>query len=108
MCKWMKDIGTPPKAISYGLRQADANSVTSSRSLENTLNKLAVEERGNRTMTQDTLHHLRERGYYYEFRRSPDDDNVLNDLFLAHPDGIRLLNKYPYVVVMDSTYKTNA
>ena len=108
MARWMKEIGTPPKSIGYGLRQLDETSVTSLRSLTNTLNMMVAEERGSRTMTQDTLHHLRERGYYYEFRRHPDDDNVLSDLFLAHPDGIRLLRRFHYVIIMDSTYKTNA
>ena len=31
----------------------------------------------------------------------------MRDIFWAHPDSIKLLNIFPIVLVMDSTYKTN-
>ncbi|GAU43672.1 hypothetical protein TSUD_302350 [Trifolium subterraneum] len=40
-------------------------------------------------------------------RRRDDDSDVLSDIFLAHPDSIKLLNLFPIVLTMDCTYKTN-
>ena len=108
MAKILVDIGTRSKSISYGLRQWHKENVTSSKTLQNTLTKIAVQERGHRTMTQHALHRLHTCGYYFKYRTQPQDPNTISDLFLAHKDGIHLLNKIPYVIVMDCTYKTNA
>ncbi|KAI5392686.1 hypothetical protein KIW84_060021 [Lathyrus oleraceus] len=36
-----------------------------------------------------------------------DDSEVVREIFWAHPDSVKLLNIFPIVLVMDSTYKTN-
>ncbi|KAI5436541.1 hypothetical protein KIW84_022873 [Lathyrus oleraceus] len=36
-----------------------------------------------------------------------DDSEVVRKIFWAHPDSVKLLNIFPIVLVMDSTYKTN-
>ena len=33
--------------------------------------------------------------------------DIVNDIFFAHLESIKLLRAFPYVLVMDSTYKTN-
>ena len=108
MSQILQEIGTRPKSIGYGLRQWNKQNVSSSRTLTNTLSKLAVQERGHRTMTQHALYKLRRHGYYFQYNTQPADPTTLTNLFLAHPDGLRLLNKFPYVIVLDCTYKTNA
>ena len=108
MAQILVDIGTRPKSISYGLRKWRKQNVTSSKTLQNTLTKIAVQQRGHRTMTQHALHQLHKRGYYFKYRTQPRDPNTISELFLAHKDGVRLLKKFPYVIVLDCTYKTNA
>ncbi len=31
----------------------------------------------------------------------------MTDLFMAHPEAQHLLSLFPYVIIMDCTYKTN-
>ena len=104
--------GTPPKPILATLKMtADARqklNFTSRRQVYNARAKFKAEARGDRTVSQEALRILRDKGYYYCTRRSPDDPNRLQDLFIAHTDARHLLAMFPYVVLVDSTYRTNA
>ena len=44
---------------------------------------------------------------YVYFTRANSEETTLEDLFFAHPDSIDMLNTFPTVLFMDSTYKTN-
>jgi len=48
-----------------------------------------------------------EKHQYVHFTRANSKETTLEDLFFAHPDSIDMLNTFPTVLVMDSTYKTN-
>ena len=50
---------------------------------------------------------LIERDMYTHCHRVREGEDVIHDIFWAHPDGVKLLNVFHYVVVIDSTYKTN-
>ncbi len=56
--------------------------------------------RGKERTLEDTHH-------YVYFTRANSEETTLEDLFFAHPDSIDMLNTFPTVLVMDSTYKTN-
>ncbi|KAI5652488.1 hypothetical protein M9H77_29675 [Catharanthus roseus] len=47
-----------------------------------------------------------ERGYTV-FYRNGEDNNVLTDIVVTHPTSIAMLRTWPYVLIMDTTYKTN-
>ncbi|KAI5681411.1 hypothetical protein M9H77_02639 [Catharanthus roseus] len=47
-----------------------------------------------------------ERGYTV-FYRNCEDNNVPSDIVIAHPTSIALIRTWPYVLIMDTTYKTN-
>jgi len=44
---------------------------------------------------------------YVYFTRVNSEETTLEDLFFAHPESINMLNTFPTVSVMNSTYKTN-
>ncbi|BBM97256.1 hypothetical protein Mp_1g04240 [Marchantia polymorpha subsp. ruderalis] len=48
---------------------------------------------------------LQEANYLFEYRTDVEDR--LTHMFFAHPGCVQLLRKYPYTMVMNSTYKTN-
>ncbi|KAI5671022.1 hypothetical protein M9H77_11386 [Catharanthus roseus] len=47
-----------------------------------------------------------ERGYTV-FHRNREDSNVLSDIVVAHPTSIAMIRTWLYVLIMDTTYKTN-
>lgn len=98
--------GLKPRHILKSVQLEDPDNVTSIRQVYNTGLKIRMEQAEGRSPLQQALHTLTERGYYINTRRSQDSDEVI-DFFISHPDSRHLLNMFPYVIVMDSTYKTN-
>ena len=49
---------------------------------------------------------LQEEGYVF-YDRANDSTNELEDLFFAHPRSLEIWRAFPYVLVMDTTYRTN-
>jgi len=58
------------------------------------------------TKLQILISKLEEHQYVY-YTRCNSEETTLQDIFFAHPTSIKLLNTFPTVLVMDSTYKTN-
>jgi len=44
---------------------------------------------------------------YVYYTRCNSNEITLEDIFFAHPESIKLLNTFPTILVVDSTYKTN-
>ncbi|KAI5681384.1 hypothetical protein M9H77_02611 [Catharanthus roseus] len=44
---------------------------------------------------------------YTVFYRNCEDNNVLSDVVVAHSTLIEMMRTWPYVLIMDTTYKTN-
>ncbi|XP_021848894.1 uncharacterized protein [Spinacia oleracea] len=49
--------------------------------------------------------HLAKESDYLEYYR--EEGHVVTHTFMAHPTSVNLLHTYPWVIGMDSTYKTN-
>ncbi|KAI5669133.1 hypothetical protein M9H77_18986 [Catharanthus roseus] len=47
-----------------------------------------------------------QRGYTV-FYRNREESNLLSDIVVAHPTSIAMIRTWPYVLIMDTTYKTN-
>jgi len=62
--------------------------------------------RGNKTDIQQLLT-LIDGENYVSWSRRIDNSEVMRDIMWAHPDSVKLLNLFPIVLIMDSTYKTN-
>ncbi|KAI5673934.1 hypothetical protein M9H77_14298 [Catharanthus roseus] len=59
-----------------------------------------------RNTVEEVLLLSTERGYTV-FYRNGEDSNVLSNIVAAHPISIAMLRTWPYVLIMDTTYKTN-
>ncbi|KAI5667048.1 hypothetical protein M9H77_16901 [Catharanthus roseus] len=44
---------------------------------------------------------------YTVFHRNREESNVLSDIVVAHPTSIAMIRTWTYVLIMDTTYKTN-
>ena len=103
--RWGDGMMTP-KEIVGRLRDADPHNLTKRKQVANFLYKLQYEDRGELTITQWSLKFLKDNGYTV----APIRDRSTNEveiLFFAHPDSLHLLRKFPNVVIVDATYKTN-
>ncbi|CAN1129865.1 PKS-NRPS hybrid synthetase cheA [Linum perenne] len=76
------------------------------KQIYNALCKLRSEERGGRNHAQQMIALATQHQYVYFFDQDVDSDS-LTHIFMAHPEAVKLYRAYPYVVCMDSTYKTN-
>ncbi|KAK9715575.1 hypothetical protein RND81_06G174200 [Saponaria officinalis] len=76
------------------------------RQIYNLAYKVRSEERGNRNPAQQMLRLASKNGYVH-FWEAKDDSTELTHIFMAHPGALMLLRAYPYVIIIDSTYKTN-
>ncbi|KAI5655192.1 hypothetical protein M9H77_32379 [Catharanthus roseus] len=59
-----------------------------------------------RNTVEEVLRLSAERDYIV-FYRNGEDSNVLSDIVVAHPTSIAMFRMWSYVLVMDTTYKTN-
>ncbi|CAN6718572.1 unnamed protein product [Malus baccata var. baccata] len=90
--KEMRKAGIPPRQILFSLRQGNPHLQVVSRNIYNLRAKIVKEKLG-------------EGGFTYNIEY--DHESHLTHLIFAHPLTIELTKSYPYVFVMDCTYKTN-
>lgn len=64
------------------------------------------EKRAGLNHAQHMLAMARKYNYTY-FIEKNSDMNELTHVLMSHPEGLRMLRSYPYVVIIDCTYKTN-
>ena len=103
--KWGDGRNTP-KQIVAKLRTDNPGNVTKRKQVANFLYKLHFEDRGELTVTQWALKFLADNEYAFSPVRDMNTNEV-QILFFAHKESLRLLKKFPYVVIVDATYKTN-
>ncbi|CAL1396826.1 unnamed protein product [Linum trigynum] len=75
------------------------------KQMYNINSKTRLDEMGEMDAIQFALHGAEHRGYHICLQK--DSNNVLTNLFFAHPTSIQMLHAWPYVILIDSTYKTN-
>ena len=61
---------------------------------------------GDKTKMQYLISKLEEHKYVY-LTRANSEETTLEDIIFAHLESINMLNTFPTVLVMDSTYKIN-
>ncbi|CAK8536513.1 unnamed protein product [Lathyrus sativus] len=96
----------PPRHILLSLQEQDPDNVTRITQIYKQKSTIVKNIRGSRSEIQHLFKLIEEAGYVY-WSRKRDDSEVIRDIFWAHPDSVKLLNIFPTVLVMDSTYKTN-
>lgn len=95
-----------PKEILYTLKQNDPLNSSTMKTIYNARQFHRVIEKAGRSEMQILLNNLQENNYV-EWHRSYGTENIVSDLFWTHPDSVSLLRSFPYVLIMDATYKTN-
>ncbi|KAK2398613.1 protein FAR1-RELATED SEQUENCE [Trifolium repens] len=95
-----------PKTILNTLREKNKDSKTNMKQIYNERQRYKRDLRGEMTEIQQLLKCLESHRYFHKFRTNGESTS-LQDIFFAHPDSVKLLNTFPTVLLMDSTYKTN-
>ncbi|XP_012849914.1 PREDICTED: uncharacterized protein LOC105969687 [Erythranthe guttata] len=93
------------KAILKSLKIRDETNVTGMRTIYNHRQKLQLKERFGRTQMQELLARLTKDKYTF-YHRVNNNKEVI-DMVWTHPSCVKLARSYPYVFIMDWTYKTN-
>ena len=103
--KGMTMAGIPPRQILSSLRQNNPNCKAIARMMYNAKANITKEVLAGSTMIQALFEELGQVDFTFDIKR--DENRHLTHLFFAHPSSIALTKSYPYVFVMNCTYKTN-
>ncbi|KAI5662537.1 hypothetical protein M9H77_21860 [Catharanthus roseus] len=87
-------------------QEQDVGCPVSSQKIYNVVAKIKRNRMQGRNKVEEVLRLSAEKGYTI-FYRNGEDNNVLSDIIVAHPTSIAMLRTWPYVLIMDTTYKTN-
>jgi len=100
-----KSLAAPRKILTY-LKEKNKESVTLIKQVYNARSRWRKGQREDKTKLQYLISILEKHQYVY-LTRANSEETTLEDLFFSHPSSIDMLNTFPNVLVMDSTYKTN-
>ncbi|KAI5663492.1 hypothetical protein M9H77_22815 [Catharanthus roseus] len=78
----------------------------SAKKIYNVVAKIKRNRMQGRNTVEEVLRLSIERGYTV-FHRNREDNNVLSNIVVVHPTSIAMIRTWPYVLIMDTTYKTN-
>jgi len=95
-----------PRKILTDLMEKNKESVTLIKQVYNAHSRRRKGQREDKTKLQYLISKLEKHQYVY-FTRANSEETTLEDLFFAHPSSINMLNTFPTILVMESTYKTN-
>ncbi|KAI5663968.1 hypothetical protein M9H77_23291 [Catharanthus roseus] len=86
--------------------QLEIYDVCSAQKIYNVVAKIKRNRMQGRNTVEEVLCLSAERGNTV-FHRNCEESNVLSDIVIAHPTSITMIRTWPYVLIMDTTYKTN-
>ncbi|XP_074266381.1 protein FAR1-RELATED SEQUENCE 5-like [Silene latifolia] len=96
-----------PTIISAGLHLRNPEkSRPNRRQIYNRSQKVRAEERDGRNPAQQMLA-LAVQHKYVHYWATYQETDELTHVFMAHPEAVKMFRSYYYVVLIDSTYKTN-
>lgn len=98
--------GVQPSQIINGLYLANQDLEIKPQDIYNAKQKMKRERLGCLTPIQALLDGM-EQGTDWSYNYATDEQNRITHLFCIHQESRRLLARYPMVLVMDCTYKTN-
>ncbi|KAI5649533.1 hypothetical protein M9H77_35538 [Catharanthus roseus] len=85
----------PPRNILRFFREQDVGCTVSAQKIYNVIAKI----KRNRMLGRNTVEEV--------LCLSIERSNVLSDIVVAHPTSIAMIRTWPYVLITDTTYKTN-
>ncbi|XP_012857081.1 PREDICTED: uncharacterized protein LOC105976359 [Erythranthe guttata] len=105
--KELRNSHVKPMQIMDRLRKDDPTIQTSMKHVYNELAKIKSEEMEGMTVIQFMMHNFQQGEYRYWHRVDSETSNTITYIMFACPESIKLLRLFPYVILMDCTYKTN-
>ena len=94
-----------PRDILNSLKHTNSGNTSTIKSIYNARAKYRVQELAGRSQMQQLMKKLADYEYI-EWHRT-NEENVLTEMFWAHPTSGDLLRAFPHVLLMYCTYKTN-
>ncbi|XP_012828824.1 PREDICTED: protein FAR1-RELATED SEQUENCE 5-like [Erythranthe guttata] len=101
----MSNALVQPKAILTTLKKRDETNVAEIKTIYNARHRLQAIEKASRSQIQLLMTKLSEHNYLEDHRSN--EDGEVTDLFWSNPTCLALGRSFPYVLLMDCTYKTN-
>ncbi|XP_038680894.1 uncharacterized protein LOC119981822 [Tripterygium wilfordii] len=98
--------GVKSRGILNQIKLNDKTNASTLRTIYNARSLLKIKELCGRTHMQQLFKRLTELGYVTKHRSDPTTNEV-QDLFWAYSPSINLAKAFPYVYMLDCTYKTN-
>ncbi|KAI5677074.1 hypothetical protein M9H77_08024 [Catharanthus roseus] len=95
-----------PRFLMANSQENNPDTAVGSRTIHNARAKIKKDRTQKRNTVEEVLHMCSNLGYTY-FWRNCDESTVFSDIVFAHPTSIQMLNTWSYVLVLDTTYKTN-
>ncbi|KAI5675285.1 hypothetical protein M9H77_06235 [Catharanthus roseus] len=86
--------------------QLEIYDVYSAKKIYNVVVKIKRNWMQGRSTVEEVLCLSAQRGYTV-FHRNREKSNVLGDIVVAHTTSIAMIRTWPYILIMDTTYKTN-
>jgi len=102
----MSASGIKPKDVMRYLMNTDPDTLVTMNHINNAKANQRRKTRGKLSVSQYTLSFFKELDYYVDVERV-SGSNVLSDIFISPPSSRHLLNLFPDVIILDTTYKTN-
>ncbi|KAI5657831.1 hypothetical protein M9H77_26624 [Catharanthus roseus] len=95
-----------PRNILRFFREQDVGCAICAQKKYIVVTKIKKNRMQGRNMVEEVLCLNTQRGYTV-FYRNYEESNVLSDIIFAHPTSIATIRMWSYVLIMDTTYKTN-
>jgi len=105
LLKDMSKAGSTPRVILSTLRLRNPDSLLVSDDVYNARKKIRMQELNGRTPIEALLDEFEVNNVRNALKR--DEEERITHLFFAFPTAVELLQEFPGVLLMDSTYKTN-
>ena len=101
----MVSAHTQPHKIRYSLNKK-FNTRHNMNQIYNESYKIRKEKLDGLDPMEWTLRQATELGYFVQYLKD-DDDNLVH-MFLSHPECVQMLSSWYFVIMIDSTFNTNA
>lgn len=95
-----------PKDILTTLKRRDDTNAAMLKTVYNARQRLKVKEKAGRSKMELLIGNLA-RYKYMEWHRSCEKTDEVSDMLWMHPTSIGLIRSFPYVLIIDCTYKSN-
>ncbi|KAI5672896.1 hypothetical protein M9H77_13260 [Catharanthus roseus] len=104
--KQFRKSNVPPCNILRFFREQNVGCAVSAQKIYNFVAKIKKNRMKGRNTVEEVLCLSAERGYTV-FYRNREESNIFSDIVIAHPTSIAMIRTWPYVLIMDTTYKMN-